>query len=278
MLTTDLSLRLDPEYEKISRRFLQDPEAFADAFARAWFKLTHRDMGPKASYLGPEVPGEDLLWQDPIPAVNHPLIDENDTAALKDKILKSGLTVSECVSTAWASASTFRGSDKRGGANGARIRLAPQKDWQVNNPVQLSRVLSLLKGIEQEFNEGANGDKKISLADLIVLVGCVAVEKAAKDAGYEIKVGKFPFMASGKASASGAIEGFVKVIYDAKYGEFLGCHMIGSNVTEIIAEAVVARKLETTAHEILNAVHPHPTMSEALKEATVVAYGEAIDI
>ena len=188
MLTTDLSLRLDPEYEKISRRFLNDPEAFADAFARAWFKLTHRDMGPRSRYLGPEVPQEDLLWQDPIPAVNHQLVDENDIASLKEKILSSGLTVSECVTAAWASAATFRGSDKRGGANGARIRLAPQKDWQVNNPVQLAKTLSVLENIQKSFNEGAGGDKKVSLADLIVLAGCAAVEKAAKDAGYEMAV------------------------------------------------------------------------------------------
>jgi catalase-peroxidase len=182
MLTTDLSLRLDPEYEKISRRFLENPDAFADAFSRAWFKLTHRDMGPKARYLGPEVPTEELLWQDPIPEVNHALIDQNDLADLKAKILESGLNVSELVSTAWASASTFRGSDKRGGANGARIRLAPQKDWQVNNPVQLQKVLSKLENIQSNFG------KKVSLADLIVLAGNAGVEKAAKDAGHNITV------------------------------------------------------------------------------------------
>ncbi|MCU7549000.1 catalase/peroxidase HPI [Chitinophagaceae bacterium LB-8] len=188
MLTTDLSLRLDPEFEKISRRFLADPEAFADAFARAWFKLTHRDMGPRARYLGPEVPDEELIWQDPIPAVDHPLVDENDIATLKEKIFSTGLSISEWVSTAWASASTFRGSDKRGGANGARIRLAPQKDWQVNNPIQLAKALSVLEGIQKEFNEAAEGGKKVSLADLIVLAGCAAVEKAAKDAGFDIAV------------------------------------------------------------------------------------------
>ncbi len=188
MLTTDLSLRLDPEYEKISRRFLNDPEAFADAFARAWFKLTHRDMGPRSRYLGPEVPEEDLLWQDPIPAVNHKLVDENDITTLKEKILSSGLTVSECVTVAWASAATFRGSDKRGGANGARIRLAPQRDWQVNNPVQLAKTLSILEGIQKSFNDNAGEEKKVSLADLLVLAGCAAVEKAAKDAGYDISV------------------------------------------------------------------------------------------
>ncbi|MRG44601.1 catalase/peroxidase HPI [Chitinophaga sp. SYP-B3965] len=185
MLTTDLSLRFDPAYEKISRRFLENPDAFADAFARAWFKLTHRDMGPRARYLGPDVPEEVLLWQDPIPAVDHALIDEKDIAALKSKVLGSGLSVSELVSTAWASASTFRGSDKRGGANGARIRLAPQKFWAVNNPPQLQKVLSALESIAKEFNAGG---KKVSLADLIVLAGCAGVEKAAKDAGHVITV------------------------------------------------------------------------------------------
>lgn len=188
MLTTDLSLRFDPAYEKISRRFLENPDAFADAFARAWFKLTHRDMGPRERYLGPEVPQEELLWQDPIPAVNHILIDENDIAALKAKVLEAGFNVSELVSTAWASASTFRGSDKRGGANGARIRLAPQKYWQVNNNSQLHHVLSVLEGIQNEFNESQTGGKKVSLADLIVLAGAAGVEKAAKDAGHAITV------------------------------------------------------------------------------------------
>jgi catalase-peroxidase len=188
MLTTDLSLRFDPIYEKISRKFLADPQAFADAFARAWFKLTHRDMGPRSRYLGPEVPAEELLWQDPIPAVNHKLIDEVDAAALKKKILASGLTVSQLVSTAWASASTFRGSDKRGGANGARIRLAPQKDWAVNQPAQLTKVLKTLESIRAEFNGAATDGKKISLADLIVLAGCAAVEQAAKNAGHDVTV------------------------------------------------------------------------------------------
>jgi catalase-peroxidase len=188
MLTTDLSLRLDPAYEKISRHFLANPGAFADAFARAWFKLTHRDMGPKARYLGPEVPKEDLIWQDPIPAVDHPLVDDKDIKALKAKILGSGLSISELVTTAWASASTFRGSDYRGGANGARIRLAPQKDWSVNNPAQLKKVLNVLATIQKEFNEAATGGKKLSLADLIVLGGCAAVEKAAKDAGFDVTV------------------------------------------------------------------------------------------
>src|SRR5216117_3730281 len=174
MLTTDLSLRLDPVYERISRRFLENPDQFANAFARAWFRLTHRDMGPRPRYLGPEVPAEELIWQDPIPAVNHKLIDENDIAALKGKILASGLSVSELVSTAWASASTFRGSDKRGGANGARIRLAPQKDWEVNQPKELATVLAKLEGIQKEFNAAQSGGKKVSLADLIVLGGCAA--------------------------------------------------------------------------------------------------------
>ncbi|WP_276485786.1 catalase/peroxidase HPI [Paraflavitalea pollutisoli] len=192
MLTTDLSLRFDPAYEKISRHFLENPDAFADAFARAWFKLTHRDMGPRARYLGADVPEEVLLWQDPIPAVNHPLVDDNDIASLKATVLASGLTVGQLVSTAWASASTFRGSDKRGGANGARIRLAPQKDWAVNNPVQLHQVLAKLESIQSAFNGSATNGKKISLADLIVLAGSAAVEKAAKDAGHDIKV---PFRA-----------------------------------------------------------------------------------
>lgn len=188
MLTTDLSLRFDPVYEKISRRFLEDADAFADAFARAWFKLTHRDMGPRVRYLGPDVPEEVLLWQDPIPATDHPLIDENDIAALKAKVLGSGLSVSELVSTAWASASTFRGSDKRGGANGARIRLAPQRYWKVNNPSQLQKVLDVLEGIQKEFNGGQTGGKKVSIADLIVLAGAAGVEKAAKDAGQAVTV------------------------------------------------------------------------------------------
>lgn len=200
MLTTDLSLRLDPEYEKISRRFLENPDQFADAFARAWYKLTHRDMGPKERYLGPDVPQEELLWQDPIPAVDHALIDDNDVSALKAKILASGLSIAELVSTAWASASTFRGSDKRGGANGARIRLYPQKDWKVNNPAQLQKVLGVLEGIQHDFNGAQFGGKKVSLADLIVLAGSAAVEKAAQDAGNSITV---PF-AAGRMDASQA--------------------------------------------------------------------------
>jgi catalase-peroxidase len=188
MLTTDLSLRIDPSYERISRRFMEHPDEFADAFARAWFKLTHRDMGPRARYLGPEVPAEDLIWQDPIPAVNHKLIDAQDIAALKAKILTSGLSISELVSTAWASASTFRGSDKRGGANGARIRLAPQKDWKVNQPAQLRKVLKRLEEIQSAFNRSQSDGKKVSLADLIVLGGCAGVEQAAKNAGHNATV------------------------------------------------------------------------------------------
>ena len=188
MLTTDLALRFDPAYEKISRRFYENPDQFADAFARAWFKLTHRDMGPIARYLGPLVPKETLIWQDPIPAVDHPLIGEQDIAALKTKILASGLSVSELVSTAWASASTFRGSDKRGGANGARIRLAPQRDWDVNQPAQLAKVLQTLEAIQKEFNASQSGGKKVSTADLIVLGGGAAIEKAAKDGGHDVKV------------------------------------------------------------------------------------------
>ncbi len=195
MLTSDIALKVDPAYEKVSRHFYEHPEEFADAFARAWFKLTHRDMGPRARYLGPDVPAEELIWQDPIPAVTHPLIDNNDIAALKDKILNAGLTVAQLVSTAWASASTFRGSDKRGGANGARIRLAPQKDWEVNNPGQLAKVLSVLEGIQKDFQSGG---KSVSLADLIVLGGCAGVEKAAKNAGHTITV---PFT-PGRADAS----------------------------------------------------------------------------
>lgn len=188
MLTSDLALRVDPAYEKISRRFLENPDQLADAFARAWFKLTHRDMGPRVRYLGPEVPAEELIWQDPVPAVDHALVDEQDVESLKQKVLASGLTVAQLVSTAWASASTFRGSDKRGGANGARIRLAPQKDWAVNQPEQLAKVLQTLEGVRSEFNGAAAGGKKISIADLIVLAGSAGVEQAAKDAGREVKV------------------------------------------------------------------------------------------
>lgn len=198
MLTTDLSLRFDPAYEKISRRFLEHPDRFADAFARAWFKLTHRDMGPKSRYLGPEVPSEDLLWQDPVPAVDHPLVDAADIAVLKNRILASGLSVSDLVFTAWASASTFRGSDKRGGADGARIRLAPQKDWDANQPAKLAKVLKALESVQQAFNASAPGGKKVSLADLIVLGGAAAIEQAAKKAGFNIEV---PF-APGRTDAT----------------------------------------------------------------------------
>jgi catalase-peroxidase len=188
MLTTDLALRFDLVYEKISRRYYENPDQFADAFARAWFKLTHRDMGPHTRYLGPEVPAEELIWQDPIPAVNHELVDDRDIASLKGKIIASGLSVSELVSTAWASAYTFRGSDKRGGANGARIRLAPQKDWEVNQPAHLAKVLKTLEGIRSEFNRAQSSNKKVSLADLIVLAGCAGVEKAVENAGQEVTV------------------------------------------------------------------------------------------
>jgi catalase-peroxidase len=198
MFTTDLSLRIDPSYEKISRHYLDHPQEFADAFARAWFKLTHRDMGPIARYLGRLVPAEHLIWQDPVPAVDHKLIDAQDIAALKAKILASGLSISQLVTTAWASAATFRGSDKRGGANGARIRLAPQKDWEVNQPAELAKVLQTLEAIQKDFNGAQSGGKKVSLADLIVLGGCAAVEEAAKKAGHDVKV---PF-SPGRTDAS----------------------------------------------------------------------------
>jgi catalase-peroxidase len=200
MLTTDLSLRFDPAYEKISRRFLEDPQAYAEAFARAWFKLTHRDLGPRSRYLGPEVPKEELIWQDAVPATDHPLVDNADVAELKAKILASGLSVSELVGAAWASASTFRGGDKRGGANGARIRLAPQKDWEANQPEQLAKVLKALGRIQFEFNQDQSGGKQISLADLIVLAGSAGVEQAAKAAGHDVTV---PF-APGRTDASQA--------------------------------------------------------------------------
>jgi catalase-peroxidase len=188
MTTADLSLRFDPIYEPIARRYQQNPKEFEDAFARAWFKLTHRDMGPKSRYLGPEIPAEDLIWQDPVPAVDHELIDARDIADLKGKILASGLSVAELVSTAWASASTFRGSDKRGGANGARIRLAPQKDWAANEPARLKNALETLEAVQKEFNSAQSGDKKVSLADVIVLGGCAGVEQAAKNAGFDVTV------------------------------------------------------------------------------------------
>jgi len=198
MTTADLSLRLDPIYEPIARRYMENPGEFADAFARAWFKLTHRDMGPRSRYLGPEVPAEELIWQDPVPAVDHALIDAKDIADLKGRILTSGLSVSEVVSTAWASASTFRGSDKRGGANGSRIRLSPQKDWEVNEPERLKKVLAALEEVQKSFNGGQSGGKKVSLADLIVLGGCAGVEEAAKRAGYTVTV---PF-APGRTDAT----------------------------------------------------------------------------
>ena len=188
MTTADMALRMDPVYEPIARRFHQNPDEFADAFARAWFKLTHRDMGPRARYLGKEVPAEELIWQDPVPAVDHPLVDGSDITLLKEKILASNLTVAQLVSTAWASASTFRGSDMRGGANGARIRLAPQKDWDVNQPAELAKVLPALEAVKDAFNSTASGGKTVSLADIIVLGGCAAIEKAAKDAGHDITV------------------------------------------------------------------------------------------
>jgi len=208
MLTTDLALKVDPIYEKISRRFYEDPDAFADAFARAWFKLTHRDMGPRARYLGPEVPAEELIWQDPVPAVDHKLIDDADAAGLKAKLLGADLSIAELVSTAWAAASTYRGSDKRGGANGARIRLAPQKDWEVNQPAQLAKVLKVLEGIQAEFNQGQSGGKKVSLADLIILAGNAGVEAAAKRAGHDVTV---PFTAGRTDATEGQtdVEAFV---------------------------------------------------------------------
>ena len=223
MLTTDLALRLDPAYEKISRRFKDNPQEFADAFAKAWFKLTHRDMGPISRYLGPEVPKEPQIWQDPVPAVDHELIDAKDVAALKSKILASGLSTSQLVSTAWASASSFRGTDKRGGANGARIRLAPQKDWAVNNPPELAKVLKTLEGIQKEFNDAqAGGKKKVSLADLIVIGGDAAIEQAAKKAGVEVKL---PFTA-GRTDASQEqtdVESFAVLEPDADgFRNFLG--------------------------------------------------------
>src|SRR5690348_15679647 len=198
MLTTDLSLRMDPIYGPIAKRFRDNPQELADAFARAWFKLTHRDMGPVSRYLGPLVPREPLLWQDPVPAVDHELIGEQDIAALKARILASGLSISQLVTTAWASAATFRGSDKRGGANGARIRLAPQKDWEVNQPSELAKVLPKLEAIRKDFNAAQSGGKKVSLADLIVLGGCAAVEQAAKKAGHDVKI---PF-SPGRTDAS----------------------------------------------------------------------------
>jgi catalase-peroxidase len=246
MLTTDLSLRFDPEYEKISRRFLENPDQFADAFARAWFKLTHRDMGPRARYLGKEVPAEELIWQDPLPAVTHKLIDENDAEALKHKILASGLSVSQLVSTAWASAASFRGSDKRGGANGARVRLAPQKDWAVNNPVQLARVLSVLEGIQTAFN-ATGGDKQVSLADLIVLAGNAGVEEAARNAGQSVKV---PF-APGRTDATQEqtdVESFVVMEPHADGFRNYAKHKFGTIAEEMLIDR--AQLLTLTAPEL----------------------------
>jgi catalase-peroxidase len=247
MLTTDLSLRFDPAYEKISRRFFEHPDQFADAFARAWFKLTHRDMGPRARYLGPEVPSEDLIWQDPLPPVAHELIGEADIASLKSRILAAGLSVAQLVSTAWASASTFRGSDKRGGANGARIRLAPQKDWEANQPAQLARVLRVLEGIQTEFNAAQAGGKKVSLADLIVLGGGAAIEHAAKAAGHAVEV---PF-SPGRTDATPAqtdVESF-RVLEPVADG-FRNYRRPGSNVPAEAQLLDKAQLLTLTAPEM----------------------------
>ncbi len=251
MLTTDLTLRFDPEFGKISRKFLANPQAFADAFARAWYKLTHRDMGPRARYLGPEVPQEELIWQDPIPEVDYKLIGEKEIAALKAKILASKLSVAQLVSTAWASASTFRGGDKRGGANGARIRLAPQKDWEVNQPAQLAKVLKVLEGIQAAFNMSAKGGKKVSLADLIVLAGAAGIEKAAKRAGVTVKV---PFT-PGRNDATQAqtdVESFgnLEPLADG-FRNYLGSEMRGK--PSIPAEHLLvdkAQQLTLTAPEL----------------------------
>ncbi len=244
MLTTDLALRLDPAYEKISRRFHQNPDQFADAFARAWFKLTHRDMGPRARYLGPEVAAEELLWQDPIPAINHPLIDEKDIASLKAKILASGLSVSQLVSTAWASASTFRGSDKRGGANGARLRLAPQKDWEVNQPDQLAKVLKTLEGIQSEFNKAQSGAKKVSLADLIVLGGCAGIVRRARTGRRwfpQLPQGQVLGLGRGVAGRQGAIAHADRARDDGSYRR--------NACVERELRAVPERRLYATASE-----------------------------
>ncbi|HEY0276179.1 MAG TPA: catalase/peroxidase HPI [Paenirhodobacter sp.] len=247
MLTTDLSLRLDPVYEKISRRFLENPQAFAEAFARAWFKLTHRDMGPRSRYFGPEVPKEELIWQDPLPAVNHPLIDKADAAVLKARVLEAGLSVSELVGTAWASASTFRGGDKRGGANGARIRLAPQKDWEVNQPEQLARVLDVLETVQAAFNREASDGKKVSLADLIVLAGNAGVEQAAKAAGFAVAV---PF-AAGRTDASQDqtdVDAFAKL--EAAADGFRNYEMAGLAAPAEVALIDKAQLLTLTAPEM----------------------------
>ncbi len=248
MLTTDLSLRLDPIYEKISRRFYENPDQFADAFARAWFKLTHRDMGPVSRYLGPEVPGEELIWQDPVPKVNHPIVDDHDINFLKGEILSSGLTVSEMVSTAWASASTFRGSDKRGGANGGRIRLAPQKDWEVNNPARLAKVLDTLEGIRTKFNGAQSNGKQISIADMIVLAGSAAIEKAAKDGGFEVTV---PFI-PGRTDASQEqtdVESFTLLEPAADgFRNFLSPYRVTGSAEEMLVDK--AQLLTLTAPEM----------------------------
>ena len=246
MTTADMSMRMDPAYEKISRHFHKHPDEFADAFARAWFKLTHRDMGPKSRYLGPEVPKEDLIWQDPVPAVDHPLIDAKDIADLKAKLLASGLSVAELVSTAWASASTFRGSDKRGGANGARIRLAPQKDWEVNEPARLAKALAVLEGIQKSFN-AASGKKRVSLADLIVLGGCAAVEAAARKAGHDVEV---PF-APGRTDASQEatdIESFA--VLEPRSDGFRNYHRKGLGVSPEAMLVDRAQLLTLTAPEM----------------------------
>lgn len=249
MLTTDLALRMDPEYEKISRRFYENPDEFADAFARAWYKLTHRDMGPLSRYLGPEVPKEQLIWQDPLPAVDHELINDKDVASLKEKILASGLTVSELVTTAWASASTYRNSDKRGGANGARVRLAPQKDWEVNNPPQLTKVLKALEDIQKEFNSTQSGGKKVSLADLIVLGGYAAIEKAAKDGGFRVVMDFKP----GRVDASQeqtSVETFSQLEPDAD--GFRNYHRRAKYVTAAAEEMLIdrAQLMALTAPEL----------------------------
>ncbi len=262
MLTTDLSLKLDPEYEKISRRFLENPDQFADAFSRAWFKLTHRDMGPRARYLGSDVPQEVLLWQDPIPEVNHKLIDENDIKQLKEKLVNSGLSTAQLVSTAWASASTFRGSDKRGGANGARIRLAPQKNWEVNNPAKLGQILNNLEVIQKEFNNSQNDGKKVSLADLIVLAGAAGVEKAARKAGYAITV---PFT-PGRMDASAEetdVESFGYL--EPKADGFRNYRKTKSTVTteELLIDK--ANLLTLTAPELTAVSNTHHRAHETIK-------------
>ncbi|HEV7335973.1 MAG TPA: catalase/peroxidase HPI [Bosea sp. (in: a-proteobacteria)] len=247
MLTTDLSLRLDPAYEKISRRFLENPQAFAEAFARAWFKLTHRDLGPRSRYLGPEVPKEELIWQDVLPAADHPLVNAADVATLKDKIKASGLSVSELVGTAWASAATFRSGDKRGGANGARVRLAPQKDWEVNQPAQLARVIEVLDGIRRQFNKEADGDQKVSLADLIVLAGNVGVEQAAKAAGHEVSV---PFTAGRTDARQEQTEVHSFAVMEPVLDGFRNYQKAGAKVPAEVALIDRAQLLTLTAPEL----------------------------